>query len=55
MKNQNQLTCQHIRGNGAHAYVCQKTGIRCPYQSWCNIKRVYEIKATCESCKDFEK
>ena len=51
----NQLTCKHARGNGARALVCKKTNAKCPYQKWCDIKRYYELKSTCSSCKDFEK
>ena len=53
MKN-NQLTCKNTRGNGASAFVCNKTGARCPYQKWCELKRRYEFKLTCKTCKDFE-
>lgn len=49
----NKISCKHVRGNGAELLVCELTNKRCPFQRWCNIRRIYELKSTIVECKDF--
>jgi len=50
-----EFKCDNLIGNGAGAYKCKLTHDACPYQRWCHIKRLFEIKPDALHCKDYRR
>lgn len=50
------LECANSSGNGAGKFVCDFTNQICPYQRWCTVKKLFEIKDTAfTQCANFKK
>nr|DAG33927.1 MAG TPA: hypothetical protein [Bacteriophage sp.] len=48
------IPCTYLQGNGANWYKCSKKGTNCPFQRWCNKKRVFELQPTIRQCPDLK-